>query len=145
LVLCERICGPLSPDGQQQRPVPAGDGLLDHLGVAVDQGLDQGVGGRLVGGVPQLFGVQGAGERDLDLGGRLLSRADGGDPLAGHDVDDRDRGGPRPGEVGEVVPPDAPRFPFQPVRPGAARGRFPRRVSRQDQVFRQQYPLQGGR
>ena len=143
-VVSERICGPLSLIGQQQRDLPAGGGLGDPVAVAAGDRGAQRRGGPLVGGLEQALGVQGGEERGLDLGGGLLRAGERGQPLAGDHVQDRDRGAPGPGPVGEVVGPDPVGLPFQPVWPGRAGDRLARRRALQDQAFGGQHPAHRG-
>ena len=72
-------------------------------------------------------GDQRPGEGDLHLGGGLFRGHDGGQPVPGHHIQDRDRAAFRPGEVGEVVDPDHPGHQLGPLRPGPGRARLARR------------------
>jgi hypothetical protein len=104
-------------DRQQRWDDPPTGQLAHRVAVAVEQCLAQRVGGAGVGGVEQVLGCQGGGDGHLDLDRGLLGADQGGDLLAGHHVDDGQRGAARGGEVGEVIGPDPVGFPPQPVRP----------------------------
>ena len=66
--------------------------------------------------LPQAFGVERVGEHDFDLCGGLLDADVGGEPFAGHDVQDGVGDAAGSGEMGDVVDPDLVALPFDPVR-----------------------------
>lgn len=110
------ICGPLS---ETATPGLVGDAEVD--GAVGVPGVDQ---------LEQPLPVERVGEPDLDLGGGLLDRDDGGQPLAGDQVLDDEHRHPGRGEVRRVVDPDAVGPVLGPVRerpahaaPGRGSGR----------------------